>query len=179
MVTHVRNLRLGHLGRCRPCVVQELVDLMRADVAQNTAVLLRMPEPLRPAAPATCITGFLHYLVRRDVDRLDHLADGARLHQVAGLHRRGYLQTFAVQNAVDAFGLGDGLADERKVLARFVGSLTIAKPFPHPAPRGATHMRVGDDRGGRQREGAFGDHGARHDHDDVRHLRAPDAGWAR
>src|SRR4029077_21063825 len=92
---------------------------MRADVAQNASVLLRVPKPLRPAAAATtCITASLRHLVRSDVNRLDHLADSAVFHQLAGLYSRAHLQTFAVQNGVDTLRLCDGLAHECEVFHR-------------------------------------------------------------
>ena len=49
-MTHVGDLRLGDLGLGRAGVVEELIDLVRADVAEDAAVLHRVPEPVRPAA---------------------------------------------------------------------------------------------------------------------------------
>ena len=48
-MAHIGDLRLDDLGLGRAGVEEELVDLVRADVAENAAVLVGIPEPLRPA----------------------------------------------------------------------------------------------------------------------------------
>ena len=51
-----------------PGIEQELIDLVRADVAQNAAVLLRVPEPIGASAPPPASPLFLEDLVRCDVE---------------------------------------------------------------------------------------------------------------
>src|SRR5271170_2734497 len=72
----------------------------------------------------------LNDLVRRDVDRLDDLADGSGLDQLARLDGRFDLQPFAIHDGVDLVGFGDGLADRRKIFesgdARLVAEKVLA-----------------------------------------------------
>ena len=82
---------------------------MRADVAQNAAVLLRYPEPLRPAGAATCYAAILENLVRRDVDGLNHFSDGALFNEFARINSGLYFKQLAVHDGVNPFGLGNGL----------------------------------------------------------------------
>ena len=56
---------------------QELLDLMRADIAQDAAILGALVEPGRAWVVAQT--------VRAGPDRLDDAADGTRLHQPPGL----------------------------------------------------------------------------------------------
>ena len=91
---------------------------MRADVAEDAAVLLGIPEPVGPAGAAAGVAVLLGDLVGRDVDGLDHLADGALLDQFAGVDRGLHFEALAVHDGVDALGFGDGLADFGKLLER-------------------------------------------------------------
>ena len=109
-MAHIGDLRLRDLGFGRSRVEQKLVHLVRANVAENSAVLFRIPEPVRPARAAARDTAALKDLVRRNVDGLDDLADGALLDEHAGVDGGLHLEPLAVHDAVDAFRLGDGLA---------------------------------------------------------------------
>ena len=51
-MAHVGDLRRDDLGLRRSGVEEELVDLMRADVAQDAAVLLRIPRTTRAGRSA-------------------------------------------------------------------------------------------------------------------------------
>ena len=87
---------------------------MRADVAENPAELDIFPEPGRPAVDRACASRIaawpLTNLVRRDVDRLDHIADCAGLNQLSCLDGGLHLQPFRIHDGVDASGGGDRLA---------------------------------------------------------------------
>ena len=72
----------------------------------------------RPPEPPCVAAVSLNDLVRRDVDRLDDLADGPGLHQLAGLDGGLHLQPFAVHDGVDLLGFGDGLADRGEIFER-------------------------------------------------------------
>src|ERR1035437_3066732 len=50
-MAHVRNLRFHNFGLFRARVEEELIYLMRTNVAQNSTVLVRVPEPLWPTRP--------------------------------------------------------------------------------------------------------------------------------
>ena len=80
---HVCNLGCRNRGRGRAGVVNELVRLMRADVAKDAAVLGRVPKPIGTAGGVQ--------LMGRDVDGLHNFADCAVLDQVACLHGRAHL----------------------------------------------------------------------------------------
>ena len=82
------------------------------------------PEP-PPASPPR-----LKDLVRRNIDGLNHLADGALLDQFAGVNGGLHLQQLAVHDGVDPLGLGDGLAHFGQLLERgdagLVGEIVLA-----------------------------------------------------
>src|SRR5579875_3806383 len=96
-VAYISHLRSDDFRFGAACIEEELIELVRADVAKNAAVLHVIPEPIRPAAigagAAHGAAGFLDDLVWGNVDGLDDSADGAILDQVAGLYGGFYLQT--------------------------------------------------------------------------------------
>ena len=103
---------------------------MGADVAEDAAVLVGIPEPLWPRRSAAGVAATLHDLVGRNVDGLNHLADGALLDELAGVDGRLDLQQFAIEDGVDAAGFGDGFADFGELPegrhARLVGEKVLA-----------------------------------------------------
>src|ERR1700677_2786127 len=64
---HIGDLGSGHLCSGRIRVVDELIGLMRSNIAENAAVLEGIPEP--------AWTSDVVHLVRRDIHRLYHFAD--------------------------------------------------------------------------------------------------------
>jgi hypothetical protein len=60
----------------------------------------------------------LEDLMRRNIDRLNHLADRALPHEFAGVDGCLHLKQLAVHNRVDALGFGDGLAHLRQLFER-------------------------------------------------------------
>ena len=115
-MAHVRDLRLRDLSALRAGVEEELIDLMRADVAEDAAVLHIVVEPGGPAAKSAAVRArLLVDLVGCDVDGLNHLADRALLDEFARVHRRLHFQPFAVKDPVDPLRFCDGLADRREV----------------------------------------------------------------
>ena len=126
-MAHIGDLRLGDLGLGRAGVVEELVHLVRTDVAENSAVLNRVPEPVGPAVRPPASPPCLNDLVRRDVDRLNHFADGAGLDQFAGFDGSLHFQPLAVHDGVDSSGFGDGLAHFGQFLERGDAGLVAEK----------------------------------------------------
>ena len=55
-MAHIGDLRLRHFGLLRSRVEEKLVHLVRADVAQNSAVLVGIPEPLGPPRSAAGVS---------------------------------------------------------------------------------------------------------------------------
>ena len=141
-MAHIGDLRLDDLSLLRAGVEEELVDLVRADIAEDAAVLIGVPEPIRavpvppPASPCA-----LDDLVRRDVDGLNDFADGALLDEFAGIDSGLHLEPLAIHDGVDALGLGDGLAHLSKLLqggdAGLVGEEIFAMLHGAHAERGA------------------------------------------
>ena len=89
--------RRDDLGVERVGEEQELLDLVAADVAEDAAVLLALEEVGRALVVVE--------RVRPEADGVDDLADGAGLHQFAGLHRRAGLEMLRVADRKDAPGL--------------------------------------------------------------------------
>ena len=97
-VVDVADLRRHDVGAGRAGEVQELIGLVRCDVAEDAAELRLVEEPRRPR---------LHVdAVRAEADGLDDLADRAGLDELRGLDRRAILEALAVHDRVDAAGLG-------------------------------------------------------------------------
>ena len=85
-MANIGNLRLDDFGMSGASVEEKLVDLVGADIAEDAAVLIRVPEPFRPARAAASIAMTLDDLVGCDVDGLDDFADGALLNEVASVN---------------------------------------------------------------------------------------------
>src|SRR5215469_7298511 len=117
-VPDIGDLRLHNLCLCRSSVEKELIDLVRANVAEDSAVLVRVPEPVGPARAAAGDPAVLEDLVRRDVDGLDNFADRALMDEVSRIDGGSYLKPFAVHDGVDPLGLGYGFAHFGKLIAR-------------------------------------------------------------
>ena len=81
--------------------------------------------------------------MRREVDRLHHAADGARLHQFAGFYRGLHFQALAVQDRVRPPRFADGLANLGQLLQRghpgLIGKDVFAMPHSADADGGAVH----------------------------------------
>ncbi len=70
---------------------------MRPDIGQDAAIALAVEEPVWPRVVADG--------VRPQPHRVHHVADGARLYQFPGLHRRARLEMLGVTNRIDPPGL--------------------------------------------------------------------------
>src|SRR5208283_2643867 len=103
----VGDLRFHDVGLPGAGVEQELVDLVRTDVAEDAAVLVGIPEPSGSGRAAAGVAMALNNLVGGDVDGLDDLADGTLLDQLACVHGSLHLEPLAVHDSVDAAGFGD------------------------------------------------------------------------
>ena len=100
-------VEIGDLARYHFCLgaageEQELLDLMRADVAQDAAVAGLLIEPVRPLVVADA--------VRSETDGRDNAADGAGLDQVGGGDGRRLRVVLGIADREDAAGLGLGAA---------------------------------------------------------------------
>src|SRR3569833_241318 len=111
----IGDLRRHDLGFGRAGIEQELVDLVRADIAKDAAILDIFPEPARARDAAAIVAGALDDLMRRDVDRLDDLADGAGLDQLPGINRGLHFQPLGIHDGVDAAGFRDGSLHQRQI----------------------------------------------------------------
>src|SRR5271168_5219150 len=109
-MSDVGDLRGNDFGFGRAGVIQKLIDLMRADVAKDSAVKVRVPEPLGTSGATTCIAVPLNYLVWSDVDGLNYATDRAGLNQISCFDSGFYFEPLAVHDAVDAMSFRNGLA---------------------------------------------------------------------
>ena len=92
-VVVVGHLAVQYLGVLRAGVVQELFDLVAADVHQNAAVLLLLPEPRRAARRVQPM--------RAQADDLQHAADGAVANELSGMDGRLDVQALGVIDGED------------------------------------------------------------------------------
>ena len=118
----VADLRRDDLGARRAGEVQELVGLVRRDVAEDAAV---------PRASKNHAGRVLEvHAVRPEPDGLHDAADRARLDQLAGLDRGAVLEPLAVHDRVDAARLRLHPAHLGELLergdARLVGHVVLA-----------------------------------------------------
>ncbi len=136
-VIEVPDLRGHDVGARRAGEEEELIGLVRADVAEDAAVALALEEPRRTRLEVGP--------VRSQADRLHDAADRPRLHQLAGLDRGAVLEPLAVHDRVDALGLGLDLAHFGQLLerrdARLVDQVVLAVLHHANAERAAL---VGD-----------------------------------
>jgi len=128
-VRDIGNLGFADFGVVASGEVKKLIDLVRADVAKNATVFFGLPEPVRACCAAAIVSGLLHDLMRRDVDGLDDATDGAGLNEIGGFDGGGNFEHLAVKDAVDAFGLGDGLADFSELGKRGHAGLVAEEVF--------------------------------------------------
>jgi len=138
-------LRFRDFGLLRAGIKKKLIDLVRTDVAENSAVLIGIPEPFGARRAAAGIAAALNDLMWRDIDGLNHFTDRALLDQHAGVHGGLHFEALAVHDGVDAIGFGDRLADVGELLerghARLVGKEILAELHRADAERSAL---VGD-----------------------------------
>ncbi len=110
------------------------------------------------AAPSACVSGVLEDLVGGDVDGLDDFADGSGLDELACADCGFDFEALAVEDGVDFFGCGDGLADFGEVFeggdAGLVGEEVFAVFHGADADGGAL---VGDLRAEDELDGRVGD----------------------
>ena len=132
-VVDVAGLRRDHLRLRRSGEEQELIELVRADVADDAAVALAIEEPRR--------TRLRVHAMRPEPDGLDDAADRAGVDQLAGLDGRPVLVALAVEDRVDAPGLGLDAAHLGQLLerrhARLVGHEVLAVAHDLDAERRA------------------------------------------
>ena len=93
-MVQVAHLGRDDLGPVGAGVEEDLVELVRADVHQDAAIL----RPLKKPGRARCQLG----TVRREDGHLEHLADGAGPDQLARLHGRAHVEALAEVHRVDA-----------------------------------------------------------------------------
>ena len=91
---------------------------MRTNVAKDSPVLLRVPEPIGTRHRAAGSSTVLDDLVRRNVDGLDHFSDRALPHQFPRVNSGLHLQQLAVKDGVNPLGLSDGPAHIRQLFQR-------------------------------------------------------------
>ena len=146
LVIHVGHLRRRHVRHGRPGVVDELVSLVRAYVAEDAAVARRIPKPIG--------TGRFIHLVRGQVHGLHHFSDGARVYQFARLHRGPHFQALGVHDGEHAAGLFHRPADLGELRQRGHGRLVAEVVFTvaHHA-HAQRRAQIGDGRAGHQLDG--------------------------
>src|SRR5262245_13527349 len=88
--------------------INELIDLMRTDIAEDAAELLVVPEPVGPAAAAASQAPLLEDLMGREIDGLNDFADSPLADQLACIDRRANFQPFGVHDPVNAPGFRNG-----------------------------------------------------------------------
>ena len=89
----------------------DLLDLMAADVREDTAVTVFIKEPVRTAALGA-------HAVRAPAHHLHHLANFALFQQLLCVHRAFHMQTLAKVAEVFLPGLTHGLTHLFQVLGR-------------------------------------------------------------
>src|SRR5665647_165211 len=122
-VVQPRMLRVGVVGDLaahhRPVrgagVVQDLLDLVRTDVAQDAAVLVLLEEPRRP--------GCRREAVRPEADHLHDASDRAGLDELGREHGRLDVDAFGVVDAVLAARAGYGFSRRGELLESREGCL--------------------------------------------------------
>jgi xylonate dehydratase len=92
-VLEVADLRGNDFRAGRLREEQELVELVRSDVAEDPAVPRRIPEPRRALRRMNAM--------RPESNRLHDVTDRAGLHELTRLHRRRVLEPFAVADRID------------------------------------------------------------------------------
>src|ERR1700740_3427245 len=102
----------------RSCVVQELVHLMRTEVAKNATKLIRIPEPIWTPRPASGSTTMLKDLMRCNIDGLNHFANGTLLDETPSISRPFDLKPTTVHDAVYPPGLRNPLPHVSQLLER-------------------------------------------------------------
>src|SRR5687768_11761401 len=93
-VADVANLSRDDLSGGGCGEVQELVELMRTNVAYDAAVTIGVPKPVRSLRRMDPM--------RPEANGLNDLPDRPGLNQLACTHRRAILESFAVYDRVDA-----------------------------------------------------------------------------
>ena len=143
----VDDLRLAGAG-----VVQELLELMAADVGEDAARLFARPEPIGPAGRRAA--------VRPETDHLHHAADGAALDELPGAHGALHVQPLGVVDHVFPAGLGDLAPRGLELLeggeGRLVGEVILARIHHAEAERAALVRHGG---GGDELDLALLEHG--------------------
>ncbi|MPM93805.1 hypothetical protein SDC9_140947 [bioreactor metagenome] len=137
----VSDLTVQHVGIGISRIVEELLDLMAADVGQNTAVLFFLEEPIR--------TFLFIQAMRSKTRHLDDAADPSLFDQLAGKHSAFHMQSFAEIYPIFFAGLGHyffGLFQLLKCReAGLVGEVVF--PCPHDAvAQSAAQIRNGRSR---------------------------------
>src|SRR5262245_48679933 len=94
---HVADLRRDHFGPRGVGEEEELIELVRRDVADDAAEILPVPEPRRARLRIDAM--------RAEADSLDDFADSAGFDQLAGFDGGGILESLAVHNRIDALRL--------------------------------------------------------------------------
>src|ERR1039458_9087475 len=91
---------------------------MRAKVAENSAILIRVPEPIGPSSASTRVATMLGDLVRSDIDGLDDFTDRALANKITRVDGGLHFEQLAVHDRIDTLGFGDGLAHFGQLLER-------------------------------------------------------------
>ena len=109
-VVIVGHLAVQHAGVLRGGIVQALLNLMAADVHENAAVLLRVPEPVGAVSGTQP--------VRAEADHLQHAADGTVPDELPGMDGGFDVQSFGVVDGEFAARFSDFLARCVELLER-------------------------------------------------------------
>ena len=111
----IGDLRGDDVGLGGAGVVEELIDLMGADVAEDAAVKGWVPEPVGAGGGSSVVllagAERLLDLVGGDVDGLNDTADGTGVDEFSGFDGTFDFEALAVHYGVDALGFRDGFAD--------------------------------------------------------------------
>jgi hypothetical protein len=113
----VGNLGVQDLGIGGARIVQELLDLVAADIAQDAAVLLALKEPSRALGLAQAVRG--------EIDHLEDAPNPALVDQLPSQHRALDVQALAEVDVPLQPGPLDALPGPFKLLAVVKGVLSV------------------------------------------------------
>src|SRR5262249_40605855 len=127
------NLGGDHVGLLGVCEEEELIELVRGDVADDAAEIFSVPEPCRARARSDPM--------RAEADGLDDFADRPGFDQFAGFDGGRVLETLAIHARRHAFRLAMYAPRfgqlRKRSRARLVGHKILAMPHDADAERRA------------------------------------------
>ena len=122
----VGNLCMDHLGVLCAGIVEELLDLVAADIAEDAPIFFPLKKPCRPRGSVQAMGPH--------ANDLEHPANGAGAYQLPCIDRRFHLQPLAVVYRVFPAGLGNDRFHLGQLLqrgqGRFIGEIVLPR-FHH------------------------------------------------